>query len=167
MPTIYSYHPDEPHRNPISANQEATNHFEVRRDQFVITTDPAKLDIDVIYDFLAYQSYWAKGRPLQVVQKTIQHSLCFGLFDQAHQVGFARVVTDYATFAWLCDVFVLESHRGLGLGKWLVETIVAHPELHGLRRMILITTSAHGLYHGYGGFEPLSAPEKWMERFNP
>ncbi|MBL8058033.1 MAG: GNAT family N-acetyltransferase [Anaerolineales bacterium] len=143
--------------------------FEARRAGFLISTDPARLDVPALHAFLSERAYWALGRPLAVVERSVQHSLCFGLYAAAggSQIGFARVVTDYATFAWLCDVFVLEAYRGQGLSKWLIETIVAHPDLAGLRRFLLATRDAHGLYQRYGGFTPLQAPERWLERFNP
>ncbi len=147
--------------------------IELRRPGYLISTDPARLQIEVIHQFLAERSYWAQGRPLEVVRRAIEHSLCFGVYavttqpdgsESAAQVGFARVVTDYATFAWLCDVFILETHRGQGLSKWLVETVVTHPCLAGLRRILLATRDAHELYRKYGGFELLSNPERWMIR---
>ncbi len=101
-----------------------------------------------------------------MVQRSIEHSLCFGVYHGTQQVGFARVVTDYATFAWLCDVFVLESHRGQGLGKWLIESVVAHPDLGGRVSLLLATRDAHELYRRYGGFEIVPVPEKWMIRRN-
>jgi GNAT superfamily N-acetyltransferase len=137
---------------------------EHRRDGYTISTDKTRLDIGLIHDFLSEDSYWAQDRPYDVVERSIDHSLCFGMYAGTEQVGFARVVTDYATFAWLCDVFVVEPHRGQGLGKWLVETVVAHPDLDGIRLFILATRDAHGLYHRYAGFEPLEVPEKWMVR---
>ena len=141
--------------------------FERRRGEYLLSTDRAKLDLAVIHEYLANSSYWAKGRPREVVAVSIAQSLCFGLYsaDQA-QVGFARAVTDYATYAWVCDVFILEPHRGKGLGKWLVETIVRHPDLANLKRIVLATQDAHGLYSKYGGFQPLRNPERWMERLN-
>lgn len=141
--------------------------MEIRRDDLLISTDSARLDRDLVFSFLSERAYWAMGRPRAVVDKSIANSLCFGVFEREQQVGFARVVTDYATFAWVCDVFILESHRGRGLSKWLIETIVAHPDLRGLRRMLLATRDAHGLYQRYGGFTPLRAPERWLERFDP
>lgn len=138
--------------------------IEYRRDNYTINTDKAKLDLAVMHDFLSRRSYWAQGRPLHVVETAIEHSLCFGVYDGAQQVGFARVVTDYATFAWLCDVFILESHRGQGLGKWLIESITAHPDMQGRRLFILATRDAHELYRRYGGFQELDAPERWMVR---
>ena len=140
---------------------------EYRRAEYLISTDKAKLDIAMIHDYLSRRSYWAEGRPLAVVEKSIQHSLCYGRYAGAQQVGFARVVTDYATFAWLCDVFVLESHRAMGLGKWLIECVTAHPELRDLGVFILATRDAHGLYRRYGGFEEFRAPERWMARPRP
>jgi GNAT superfamily N-acetyltransferase len=138
--------------------------LEYRFDSYTISTDPARLDIPLIHDFLTPTSYWARGRPLAVVERSIQHSLCFGVYDGEAQVGFARVVTDYATFAWLCDVFVLESHRGRGLGKRLIAQAVAHPALQDLRLFILATRDAHGLYSAYGGFQMLEGAERWMVR---
>jgi GNAT superfamily N-acetyltransferase len=134
-----------------------------RRGGYTISTDPARLDLDVIHGYLSGESYWAQGRPLDVMQRAVQHSLCFGVYAGEEQVGLARVVTDYATFAWLCDVFVLESHRGQGLGKWLIESVVAHPQLQGLL-FVLATRDAHGLYLRYGGFEPMRVLERWMLR---
>jgi GNAT superfamily N-acetyltransferase len=137
---------------------------EYYRDGFSISTDKSKLDVGVIHEYLSERSYWAQGRPLDVVQKAIEHSVCFGVYDDDQQVGFARVVTDYATFAWLCDVFILESHRGRGLGKWLIACVVAHPDLRGFKNFLLATSDAHELYRRYGGFDSLEKPEKWMRR---
>ena len=137
---------------------------EFRKDNFLISTDTALLQVDVIHDFLTHRSYWAQGRSLETTFLAIEHSLCFGLYDAGVQVGFARVITDYATFAWLSDVFVLESARGHGLGKWLVACITSHPGLQSLRRMILATRDAHELYRRYGGFETIPNPERWMIR---
>lgn len=138
---------------------------EWQRGDYTISTDMARLDVDLIYDFLSTHSYWAKGRTRAAVERSIAHSLSFGLYRQGQQVGFARVVTDYATFAYLADVFVLEAERGRGLGKWLLATIVEHAELQGLRRWLLATRDAHGLYQ-QAGFTLLSQPGYWMERFN-
>ncbi len=126
-----------------------------------ISTDPAKLDVDLIHSFLA-DSYWAAGIPREIVERSIRHSLCFGVFDGDEQIGFARVISDRATFAYLADVFVLESHRGRGLGVWLMECIKAHPDLQGFRRWILGTRDAHGLYRKVG-FRPLAEPSIYME----
>lgn len=139
---------------------------EHRRGAYRITTDKAQLDVPLIHKFLSEESYWATGRTLGTVQTSIDHSLCFGVFEGATQVGFARVVTDRATFAWVCDVFILPSHRGLGLAKWLIESIVSHPAIHGLRLTLLATRDAHGLYERYGGFAPLDNPERWMAKWN-
>jgi len=138
---------------------------EWRRDGYTISTDPALLDIGMIHDFLARRSYWAQEIPLDVVQRSIEHSLCFGLYAAASQVGLARVVTDYAVFAYLGDVFVLEEHRGRGLGTWLVETAGACPELQGVRRWDLATNDAHELYRRFGFVE--ANPTRVMERLDP
>jgi GNAT superfamily N-acetyltransferase len=139
---------------------------EHRRGQFLISTDPSRLDLDVIHGFLT-NCYWAKGIPREVVARSIEHSLCFGIYDSKDgQVGFARVVSDLATVAYLGDVFVLESHRGRGLGKWMMERIMKHPALQNLRRWILVTRDAHSLYAQYG-FTSLSAPERYMELHRP
>jgi GNAT superfamily N-acetyltransferase len=137
-----------------------------RRDGYIISTDKARLDVAFIHEYLSRRAYWALGRPLGMTQRAIENSLCFGVYAGEAQVGFARVVTDYATFGWLCDVFILESQRGQGLARWLVETVVAHPELLGLRQIILATRDAHALYRNYGGFRALEQPEKWMVRRN-
>jgi GNAT superfamily N-acetyltransferase len=131
--------------------------------RYRITTDPEQLDLDAIHAFLS-RSFWAEGIPKETVAKAVRNSLSFGLFDGADQVGFARVVTDRATYAYLCDVYVLETHRGLGLGKWLIETVMAHPELQGLRRFQLVTRDAHGLYSRHG-FEAPTSPDRHMEIF--
>ena len=138
---------------------------EHRRDPYLVSTDAARLDVAAIHAFLT-ESYWARGIPLEVVRRSIEGSLCFGLYDGNAQVGFARVITDRATFAYLGDVYVLPSHRGQGLSKWLMECIRAHPALQGLRRWALVTQDAHGLYRQYG-FGDLAAPERWMERHDP
>lgn len=140
---------------------------EYQRDRFCISTDKSKLDVGLVHEFLSKSAYWAQDRPLDVVKRSIEHSLCFGVYDGDQQVGFARVVTDYATFAWLCDVFVLESHRGQSLGKWLVECVVSHPDLQGLKHFLLATRDAHELYHRYSGFGDLPDPWKWMVRPAP
>lgn len=137
--------------------------MELTRGQYSISTNPQRLDVDAVHAFLS-RSFWAEGIPRAVVAKSIDHSLCFGLFDGASQVGFARVVTDRATYAYLCDVYVLESHRGRGLGKWMIEAVMAHPDLQGLRRFQLVTRDAHGLYAPHGFAAP-SNPERHMEIF--
>jgi GNAT superfamily N-acetyltransferase len=138
--------------------------IETQRDQFVISTDPARLNVDAIADMLT-RAYWAKGRTRNVISRYIQHSLTFGIYDGNRQIGLARVVSDYTTFAWLCDVFIHEDYRGHGLGKWLIETVHAHPDLQGLRRWMLATRDAHSLYEQFG-WTPLPNPERWMEKFN-
>jgi GNAT superfamily N-acetyltransferase len=137
---------------------------EWRRGNYVISTDPSMLDLDVVHGFLQ-RSYWAAERPLEMVKRSVEHSLNFGLYQakDRRQVGFARVVTDFATFAWLCDVFIDEAHRGQGLGAWLMQTVVDHPELCCMRLWVLGTRDAHGLYEKVG-FAPLPAPEKWMQK---
>ena len=129
-----------------------------------ISTDRSRLDIAYVHRYLSEECYWSIGRSRAVVEKSIANSLCFGVYDGERQMGFARVVTDYATFAWLCDVFVDAACRGQGIGKWLVETVVAHPEMQGMRNFVLATRDAHELYRQHGGFEALPAPERWMAR---
>lgn len=168
---------------------------EQRRGEFVISTDPARLDLDVIHNFLT-NCYWARGIPREVVERSNAQSLCFGVYDDGdaspclakgarhgapkhgapkhrapmhgapRQVGFARVISDFATIAYVGDVFVLESHRGRGLSKWLMECIAQHPALQNLRRWILTTRDAHGLY-AQVGFTPVKFPERYMERHDP
>lgn len=136
------------------------------RGEYLITTDRSRLDVALIHNFLSTNTYWAVGRSVEVVQRSIDNSLCFGLYRKTEQVGFARAVTDFATFAWLADVFVISEHRGRGLAKWLIEVILAHPELQGFRRWVLATKDAHSLYAQFG-FIPLHRPERWMERPDP
>jgi GNAT superfamily N-acetyltransferase len=139
---------------------------EHRCGEFCISTDPTRLDLDVIHGFLT-NCYWAKGIPRTLVARSIENSLCFGVYDAAgSQVGFARVISDFATFAYVADVFILESHRGQGLGAGLMERIKQHPSLQGLRRWNLSTKDAHELYAQYG-FVPLKWPERYMEIFRP
>jgi hypothetical protein len=149
--------------------------YEVRNGSYHINTDISKLDVNVIHKYLSEESYWAKGIPKQIVEKAILNSLCFGLYcndertlPNGRQVGFARLVTDKATFAYLADVFILPEHRGKGLSKWLMQTIHAHPELQNLRRWILTTKDAHGLYEQLGWIKP--PPDyayRFMMRHNP
>ena len=139
--------------------------FETRRDPFLISTDPARLDLDAIADMLT-RAYWASGRSRERTERALQNSLVFGVYDGEKQIGLARIVTDYAIFAYLCDVFILEDYRANGLGKWLMETIFSHPDLQGLRRWTLATRDAHELYRHYG-FDALTNPDGWMERFRP
>lgn len=141
---------------------------EITVENFFISTDPKKLDIDLIYNFLSLQSYWAKNIPRNIVEKSLLFSLCFGIYELTtqstikHMVGFGRVITDYATYAYICDVFIIQDYRGKGLGKFLIQTIKSHPELQNLRRWSLVTKDAHGLYRQYG-FKELANPENYME----
>jgi GNAT superfamily N-acetyltransferase len=133
---------------------------------YTISTKNERLDLAVIHNFISNQSYWGQGRKIETVKRSLDHSLNFGVFSGNLQVGFARVVTDFATFAWLADVFILEEHRGQGLARWLMETILAHPDLQGFRRWLLATKDAHELYRQFG-FMELKRPERWMERPDP
>lgn len=140
-----------------------TKLLEVHQDQFTISTDPARLDIDAIVDMLK-RAYWANGRPRERTEHAIRNSLVFGVYDGERQIGMARVVTDFSIFAYLCDVFIHEDYRARGLGKWLMQTIMTHPDLVDLRRWLLVTSDAHGLYRQYG-FTPIEDPERWMQLF--
>lgn len=135
--------------------------FERSLGAYLISTDPARLDLDAIFDYLSGESYWARGRPRDQIVRGIENSLPFGLYRDGEQVGFARIVTDYATFAWLADVYVLDGHRGQGLGKALIEAVVEHPAVRDLPRVLLATADAHGLYEHYG-FESLHRDERFM-----
>jgi len=139
------------------------------RGDYLISTDRARLNIELIHEFLSKNTYWAVGRTREVVERSIENSLPFGIYKGDggnEQVGFGRVVTDYATFAWIADVFILSEHRGQGLSKWLMEVMLSHPQLQGFRRWVLATKDAHGLYERFG-FIPLHRPERWMERPDP
>lgn len=136
--------------------------MEWQRDDYRVSDDRSRLDLDVIHGFMAGESYWAAGIPRPVMARAMAHSLCFGLFAGERQVGFARVVTDRATFGYLCDVFVVAAHRGTGLGKWLVQCVLSHPDLQGLRRLCLLTRDAHALYEPFG-FRPLADPARYLE----
>lgn len=140
---------------------------EYQRGDYTVSTDQSRLNLPLIHQFLSTQTEWGRNRTLEVVTRAAENSLNFGVFQGAEQVGYARVVTDYATFAWICDVFILNDHRAKGLGKWLVACITNHPQLKLLRRLLLSTRNAHGLYRTYGGFSTLSHTERWMEKFNP
>jgi len=135
-------------------------------DGYLFSTDPAKLDVETIYQFISERSYWAKGIPMDVLKRSIENSLCFGIYKDDRQVGFARLITDLATFAYLGDVFIDEAHRGKGLSKRLMEFMQAMDELKSLRRMILVTRDAHALYSQFG-FKPLATPDKYMELHRP
>jgi N-acetylglutamate synthase-like GNAT family acetyltransferase len=132
---------------------------------FTVTCDPEKQDLDVIHGFLT-QSYWAKGIPREIVARSLRNSLCFALLDDRKQIGFARVISDFATIAYVGDVFVLPDYRGRGLSKWLMRCVTLHPDLQGLRRWLLATSDAHGLYQQFG-FTALARPQLFMERHDP
>jgi GNAT superfamily N-acetyltransferase len=140
-------------------------HHSWTQGDFEISTDPARVDVAVVHEFLT-SSYWARGIPAETVRRSIENSICFGVYHGEQQVGFARVISDLATFAYLGDVFVVPAFRGRGLSKWLMECVVGHPDLQGLRRWMLATRDAHGLYSQYG-FSPVKAPERWMELHRP
>lgn len=138
--------------------------MENKRDNLVLSDDSRRLDIDAICGFLS-RSYWANKRSRATIERAIRYSLCIGVYEGEKQIGFARVITDYAVFAYLCDVFIHEDYRGRRLGKWMMESILAHPELQGLRRWCLVTRDAHGLYKQFG-FNELGDPARWMEKFD-
>jgi N-acetylglutamate synthase-like GNAT family acetyltransferase len=139
---------------------------ELQHNGYVVSDDPERLDVDAIHAFLA-TSYWAEGIPHETVDRSLKNSLCFGIYTEAReQVGLARIISDYATFAWLADVYVLDAHRGRGLSKALMRAVVSHPRLQGLRRFQLCTRDAHGLYSQFG-FTPLIEPAIHMEKRDP
>ena len=145
-----------------------SEHFETRKENYVISTDNSKIDVDTIYQYLNKESYWAKGIPKDVVEKSIRNSLCFGVYFDDEQIGFARLVTDKATFAYLADVFILPVHRGKGVSKFLMQTIHAHPELQNLRRWWLGTKDAHGLYEQFGWTRINDeVAKRFMQKHNP
>ena len=137
---------------------------EWRKDEYLLSTDKSKIDVEVVHHFLSH-SYWAENIPLEVVQKSIDNSLCFAIYHRDKLIGFARTISDFATFAYLADVFILPGERGKGLSKWLMEIIMDHPQLQGLRRIVLATRDAHGLYTQFG-FTPFDRPDRWMQRHN-
>ncbi len=139
--------------------------FERAKGRYRISTDPGRIDVAAVHAYLS-RSYWAEGIPEALVARAIAGSLCFALWDDRNQIGFARVVTDRVTFGYLCDVYVLEEFRGQGLGKWLIEEVVAHPDLQGLRRFVLVTRDAHRLYENFA-FRPLTKPDGYMEIIAP
>ena len=141
------------------------HHVEVHSGEFTISTDPSRLDVAGICAFLE-QTYWGRTRSREMMQKAFRNSFCFGVYREKEQVGFARAVTDYATYAYLADVYIREMHRGKGLGRWLIETILQHPELKPIRRWALITRDAHNLYDSVG-FTPLKNPEQHLELKHP
>jgi N-acetylglutamate synthase-like GNAT family acetyltransferase len=137
----------------------------MQREGFAITTEASFFNVEFIHAFLS-KSYWAENIPLETVQRSIDNSLCFGVFHLGRQIGFARVITDKATFAYIADVLIDDAYRGQGLSKWLMEEIMVHPDLQGLRRMMLATRDAHGLYTQFG-FSELAFPERWMQIHQP
>ena len=142
-----------------------TQSIESHRDQFTISTDPARLDMDAILDFFT-RAYWTMGRPRERTERALANSLVFGVYEGEKQVGIARVISDYSIFAYICDVFIHEDYRAHGLGKWLMETIMSHPDLQGLRRWTLATRDAHELYRRFG-WDALANPTSWMEVLHP
>lgn len=138
---------------------------EWKNGDYLISTEKSKIDVDEVHQFLSH-SYWAENVSKNIVQKSIDNSFCFGVYHYRKQVGFARVISDFATFAYLADVFILPDDRGKGLSKWLMQVIVDHPKLDGLRRFTLATRDAHKLYSQFG-FTALDKPDRWMQRHNP
>jgi len=143
-------------------------HYEATKDNYLISTNPALLDIAAIHQYLSEESYWARGISFATVEKSIAHSLCFGVYEGDKQIGFARLITDHTAFAYLCDVYILPSYQGKGLGKWLLQTIHSHPDLQGLRRWMLATRDAHGLYARFG-WKPFDIEQlnRFMQLHNP
>jgi N-acetylglutamate synthase-like GNAT family acetyltransferase len=133
--------------------------------QHIISTDKTKIDLLRVHHFLS-ESYWAEGIPIELVKKSIDNSLCFGVYRNQKIIGFARVISDFTTFAYLADVFIISEERGIGLSKWLMSAILEHPQLQGLRLFTLATRDAHGLYAQFG-FTSFDKPERWMQRHNP
>ena len=147
------------------APPRASEAFERHRGDYLISTDPGRIDLDVVHRFLSC-AYWCEGIPREVVACAIRNSLCFGMYTGGKQIGFARAITDRATYAYLADVFIFESHQGRGLGTWLMEVVMSHPDLQGLRRWSLLTRDAHGLYRKFG-FGATKMPERYMEITDP
>lgn len=141
-------------------------HIHIQQGDFSISTDKSKLDLQAIHHFLSKESYWSQNIPFETVKTASENSLAFGVYHQQKQIGYARIVSDYATVAYLGDVYILPEFRGQGLSKWLMATIMNHPNLQGLRRWILLTADAHGLYKQYGWTE-ITKPDRWMELHNP
>lgn len=139
------------------------NYYQATKEAYTISTDPGRLQLQVIHQYLSVDSYWAKNIPYELVEQSVANSLCFGLYTGNTQIGFARVITDKTTFAYLADVFVLPDFRGKGLARWLMETVHAHPELQSLRGWLLTTTDAHNLYRQFG-WEVHQHPEKIMRK---
>ena len=139
--------------------------FKIFKEDFYISTDKRELDIDAIHEFLSTKAYWCLNIPKEKVQTAIDNSLCFGVYQDKKQIGFARIITDFSTIAYLGDVYIVEEKRGKGISKWLIDTIMNYPELQGLRRWILLTGDAHGLYRQFG-WTDIADPTKWMELHN-
>ncbi|MBK7227330.1 MAG: GNAT family N-acetyltransferase [Ignavibacteriales bacterium] len=137
----------------------------VYKDDYCISTNREKLDVNAIHNFLSTQSYWCQNIPVETVIKSIDNSLNFGLYYEDQQIGFARIISDFSTMAYLADVYVLPEHRGKGLSKWMMQVIMSHPELHGLRRWMLLTADAHGLYKQFG-WKEIANPDRYMELHN-
>lgn len=140
--------------------------MQINQDDYVISTDKSKLDLSLVHSFLSTQAYWSLNIPFAIVKRSVENSLCFGVYQGDRQVGFARIITDYATIAYLGDVFILPEHRGKGLSKRLVGEIMTHPDLQGLRRWMLLTSDAHGLYRQYG-WTSIANPDRYMEIAKP
>lgn len=138
------------------------NELIIYREEFCISTERARLDVDAIHSFLSTKAYWCLNIPRERVEKSIEHSLCFGVYHGDRQIGLARIISDFSTIAYLGDVYILEEYRGRGLSKWLMETVMSYPDLQGLRRWILLTGDAHGLYRQFG-WTDIADPTKWME----
>lgn len=153
-----------PDGNPKKQKMETVKEF--TNGDYLISTDKSKLDIGVIHHFLSQSSYWAKHIPEETVRRSVEGSFCFGVYHHGKQVGFARLITDFATMAYLADVFIVEEYRGRGLSKWLLACITGLPELQGLRRWMLGTRDAHSLYEK-SGFKPLAKPEIFLEKVRP
>lgn len=135
------------------------------KNEYLVTTDKSKINVEIVHQFLS-QSYWAENIPIKTVQKSIDNSMCYSVLHQNTFIGFARVISDFATFAYLADVFIIPEQRGRGVSRWLMEVIMNHPELQGLRRFTLATRDAHGLYARFG-FTPFDRPDRWMQKHNP
>jgi|GEM_PF-274684 len=159
-PLPADYDPERPYQPEAGFEEE-------QRGAYLLSLDKDRLQVDRVVGFLARQSYWAQGRPREVIETSIHTSVCLGVYREGEQVAFARLVTDQATFAWLCDVFVDPDERGRGLGKWLVEAACRYADRMGIQRTLLATRDAHGLYEHYGDFQPLEVPGKWMSRIHP
>lgn len=140
--------------------------LEWENDGYLLSTDKSKIELEIVHSYLSNESYWAEGIPIETVKRSIDHSLCFGIYFDNGQVGFARIISDFTTFAYLADVFVLPGHRGKGLSKWLMKIIMEYPDLQGLRRFLLTTMDAHELYRKYG-FTEYPQPERMMSRNVP